>query len=324
MTENLNVSGLEDIFDPGVSRTRKTEVVKNVFNEKNYLNTRLNNGETTREIKIRILLTKDNDGRNKMAIPVLFHNMKLTDKQQQSKVISKTSKFKSFVCLNDTHIQNEDGCPLCKKMSEIFKEANSYKEGGEHPNSEIYKSLCKEAYKYEPKTVYLVRCIERGKEEEGVKFWRFNKHDDGNGIYDTLYYLYNQCKEEDGVNMFDYNEGFDIVIRLTGTSDKTTTSVSLSRKPSKLADTQEQIDAWVNDGKNWQDMYRSKSYEYLNIVAEGESPIWSNEENKFVKWVPVEELKQREKDIEAEAIQELKTSVSEPVDIVEDNNELPF
>ena len=125
--------------------------------------------------------------------------------------------------------------------------------------------------------------------------------------------------------MFDYNEGFDVTIRLTGTSDKTTTSVSLSRKPSKLADTQEQIDAWVNDEKNWQDMYRAKSYEYLDIVAEGESPIWSNEENKFVKWVPVEELKQREKDIEAEAIQELKPSVMEPLEeIVEDNNELPF
>jgi hypothetical protein len=160
---------------------------------------------------------------------------------------------------------------------------------------------------------YLVACI------DGLA-----SYSDGNGIYDTLFYLYNQCKEEDGVNMFDYNEGFDIVIRLTGTSDKTTTSVSLSRKPSKLADTQEQIDAWVNDEKSWQDMYRSKSYEYLDIVAEGESPIWSSDENKFVKWVPVEELKQREKDIEAEAIQELKPSVAKDEEIVEDNNELPF
>lgn len=44
-------------------------------------------------------------------------------------------------------------------------------------------------------------------------------------------------------------------------------------------------ESWINDPKDWRDMYRSKSYDYLKIVADGKSPVYSQSEGKYVAWV---------------------------------------
>ena len=90
------------------------------------MDVRLDENEDEREFNIRIILTKDIDGKDKVAIPVETHSIMLNDKQQKAKTISK-SKFKSFICLNDAHLGVSDsrGCPLCNKMHELFDEANT-------------------------------------------------------------------------------------------------------------------------------------------------------------------------------------------------------
>lgn len=282
---------MEDaIFDEGVN-TRTTNEKKNVFDPANYLNVRLADNENSRSFKIRLILTPDIDGVKKVAIPVEVHSVMLTPKQVKAGRIA-TGKFKSFICLKDKHITTETGgkCPFCEKKGELFNEAN------ETNDPMIRKSICKQAYKFGSKTTYIARVIERGYENEGVKFWRFNKRDDGSGILDILKNFYSKYKSN-GIDIFDYTNGFDIEITLTKNSNptpgapiKTNVSLMPDIKSSPLSTDPKQIEEWVNDPKQWQDMYKVKSYDYLKIVAEGETPIFDAETNSYVLWKDPEEL----------------------------------
>jgi len=323
MSENVNEN---DYFDEGNHKQKNFNATpKSEFSAENYLNTRLEKGEESRELQIRIVLTKDIDDRYKVAIPVEVHSIMLNDKQQRAKTIS-TGKFKSFVCLNDPHLGQHDdrGCPLCNHMKEMFTEAENTLTKG----TAEWKAMCKQAYKYDSKTAYIVRCIVRGHENEGIKFWRFNKRDDGSGIFDKLLNMYTLRKKR-GIDMFDYHNGLDIILTLTqdvdptpGTPAKTVISLDADVMQSPLATSQEQIDAWVNDPKDWRDMYRSKSYDYLKIVADGESPVWNKDLSKFVIWKDPEELKKEETAI----IEKAKEALKEQPIVVEDEQEeeLPF
>lgn len=332
MSENVNENSP---FDEGRKKQKNVEQTKKQeFNEENYLNTRLSDKEDSKTITIRLVLTEDIDGKSKVAIPVEVHSIKLNDKQQRAKTIA-SGKFKSFICLNDPHLDYHDerGCPLCNKMKSIFDEAAATTQKG----SAEWKSMCKQAYKFDSKTAYIARCIERGHEDEGIKFWRFNKRDDGSGILDKLKNMYSLRKSR-GIDMFDYQNGFDIILTLSkdpdptpGAPDKTVISIDADVLPSALADTKEQIDAWVNDPKDWRDMYRSKSYEYLEIVANGESPIWDKSLGKFVEWRDPEELKKEEAETTAKAAAELKDTASTVTNATtvttveqESDEELPF
>ena len=217
------------------------------------------------------------------------------------------------------------GCPLCNKKNEIFAEANEITDANEK------KAVCKKAYGYDTKTSYIVRCIERGHEDEGIKFWRFNKHDDGSGPFDVIKELcinyYNA-----GINIFDYKNGYDLIITLTkspnkknpNAPDKTAIKI-MTDVISKPLGSDEQINAWVNDTKDWRDMYRAKSYDYLAIIADDKTPVFNQELNKWVPWVDEDEKKKAEQ----EAAQELKKNTETPkpvqtVQTVEDEEELPY
>lgn len=307
-------------FDEGSKKTQYADQKKKVeFTPTNYLNTRLEKNEKSRKTKIRIILTKDIDGRYKMAIPVEVHSLKLSESQNRMKKVSE-SGFKSFICLNDSHVVTEDhkGCPLCDKMREIFAEANTITDKLEK------KAVCKKAFSYDTKIAYIVRCIERGKEDEGVKFWRFNKRDDGTGIFDELkamYMTYRYPTDENGedymlydnegnpyVNekytmpadgewedIFDYENGRDINIVLSqslnkadGAPEKTGVKLMVDPKRSPLSQDKEQAEAWINDEKDWRDMYRVKSYDYLKILADEKTPVFNRDLGKFVPFADSE------------------------------------
>lgn len=326
MTEDVN-QDVNELFDDGDgNKSYVSQHQKVVFNEKNYLNTRLGDNEQKRTLNIRIILTEDIDGKKKFAIPVNVHSLKLSLNQNKQSKVGK-SGYKSFICLNDKHIvtDSDNGCPLCKKKNEIFAEANEITDANEK------KAVCKKAYGYDTKTSYIVRCIERGHEDEGIKFWRFNKHDDGSGPFDVIKELcinyYNA-----GINIFDYKNGYDLIITLTKSSnkknpnapDKTAIKI-MTDVISRPLGSDEQIKGWVNDTKDWRDMYRAKSYDYLAIIADDKTPVFNQELNKWVPWVDEDEKKKAE----YEAVQELKknTETINPVqatNAVEDEEELPF
>lgn len=351
MTENDN----QVYWDEGKQKTNRNQnqYRKVEFNASNYLNTRLAKGEKSRTTRIRVILTKDNDGRYKAAIPVEVHSLKLSENQNRMKKVSE-SGFKSFICTNDSHVDDGSGrmCPLCRKMKELFSEANNITDPLER------KAMCKKAYSYDSKTAYIVRCVERGHEDEGVKFWRFNKRDDGAGIFDELmamYMTYRYPTDENGneyfmydtdgarkVNpdyimpsdgewedIFDYTNGRDIKIVMTqsltkadGAPEKTSVKLVVEPKQSPLSQNQEQAEAWINDEKDWRDMYRVKSYDFLSIIADDKTPVFDRNAGTFVPFVTQEELDtDNSEDVLKYNAAETDETVPENTD---DEEDLPF
>ena len=351
MSEDVR-NDYENLWDEGKKKKSQTTTQKVEFNENNYLNTRLKKGETSRQLKIRLLTTLDVDGKYKLAIPVEVHSLKLN--QDQEKISA--SGFKSFICLNDDHIEgNDKGCPLCEKRKELFDNVNSIKNKKKEltqkiesasdeetkqqfiielkslPSEEQIKAMIKEAYKYDTKTAYIVRCIERGHEEDGVKFWRFNKRDDGSGIYDELKTLAENRMQESieagagKYNMYNYEDGLDLTLTLSqaekknpAAPDKTAIKIDVASLRTPLSRDKELAESWINDPKDWRDMYRTKSYDYLKIVADGKSPYMKD--GQWVAWVDMRDENQK---AEEEAKQELRAA-QPTFDEQTTEEELPF
>lgn len=330
MTEDVNQNENE-LFDDGGGNQPKTQPQpqqqKKAFDAKNYLNTRLADNEQKRTINIRIVLTEDIDGKKKFAIPVNIHSLKLSLNQNRQNKVAKGG-YKSFICLNDHHVKDDlgqNGCPLCQKKFKIFEEANKVEDVNEK------KAICKQAYSYDTKTSYIVRCIERGKEDEGIKFWRFNKHDDGSGPFDIIKEMWTTYHNA-GINIFDYKGGIDLILTLTkapkkneNSTEKTAIKIMADVAPKPLG-TDEQIQMWVNDEKDWKDMYRAKSFDYLALIADDKTPVFDAENKKWVAWVDEDEKKK----VEQEAAQQLKEQpkpepkpITQPV-VEEPEEELPY
>ena len=328
MTEDVNQNENELFDDGGGNQPQvQPQQQKKAFDAKNYLNTRLADNEQKRTVNIRIVLTEDIDGKKKFAIPVNIHSLKLSLNQNRQNKVAKGG-YKSFICLNDHHVKDDlgqNGCPLCQKKLKIFEEANNVDDVNEK------KAICKQAYSYDTKTSYIVRCIERGKEDEGIKFWRFNKHDDGSGPFDVIKEMWTTYHNA-GINIFDYKNGIDLILTLTkapkkneSSTEKTAIKIMADVAPKPLG-TDEQIDMWVNDTKDWKDMYRAKSFDYLVLIADDKTPVFDAENKKWVAWVDEDEKKK----IEQEAAQQLKEQpkpeskpATQPV-VEEPEEELPF
>ena len=313
------------------------------FDERNYLNLRLNPKiETVKKVKVRILPVSATD--SNIFTVLHTHSMKVPTK------ISK-SGYKSFICLNEDKLSDHDsnGCPLCKKSDRLLAECNTL------PNDEAHKAqkkaLFKEAMQCKAKETFIVRVIERDHEDEGVKFWRFNAHPDGTGIYDQLMSIFdNRAKEsvEDGdayykivngeyvnidedeynslsddertiipYNVFDLNRGKDFIITLeySPSTDKTTIKIGDANKETPLSKNVGLAMSWVNDEKTWRDLYSLKSYDYLELIADKKIPYF-DKNNK--KWVDKATVNPQDVDVEAakEVLRE-KVAQSEPVGTVD-------
>lgn len=280
-TFNANVNGA--VIDETLQRAKRVETKKADFDVKNYLNTKLKDGEDERSIAIRILPVSNEDGN--FAIAVKTHGLKV------SKRIANNG-FKSFLCLNDPQIPNYDKnvkCPICEKAQYYFDEAKKVRQTDEEKSKKLFKKACS----LKSKTTYILRVIERGKENEGVKFWRFNENTQHKGIYDALMALYVQRKkdmEEEGIsgyNIFDLDNGRDIIISLKRTvrSDgKEGTAIQITDKSinKPLTNDVELGNSWINDVKRWYNAYTVKSPEYLEIIADDKIPYYDKNIGKFV------------------------------------------
>lgn len=291
--------------------------VKNKFDEKRYLNTKLDDGVTKRTTYIRLLPITANS--TKMFAQAKTHSLKVPTQ------IAK-SGFKSYICLDDPNIPGYDlniKCPICAKSRELFNKAreynpkdieekvkaltvqmNQYQASGDvNMVNQIYnqiievqkkadptisKSIFKEACNLKPKVTYFSRVIERGKENEGVKWWRFNENSEHNGIRDHLINHYIQLQEEmrmagidDRYNVFDLNNGRDFVLNFAqkdetdknGKSRKRTSiQVSVSSIPTPLTKDVELGNKWLTDPMTWSDCYAIKGADYLSVIVEGKIP----------------------------------------------------
>jgi hypothetical protein len=161
------------------------------------------------------------------------------------------------------------------------------------------------------KPAWIVRCIERGHEEDGVKFWLFNDAKSKKGVYNEIMTIYDERKkaaEKKGKtsNIFDLNEGKDLIITLTKDDNgKTVTKVVDDDEKTPLTEDFEQGMAWINDTKKWDEVYTVKSYEYMSIVVNGGIPVYDKNQNKYV------DLNEKKEEDKKAAEEELKENLTE-------------
>lgn len=293
--------------------TKKTQ-----FNEKNYLQARLTDKEDTKTLTIRLLPFSPEGG--SPFKKVFMHTVKV------NKDVS-SSGWKTFVC--PTH-NKKDGetmgerCPFCETSAKAKElKLNSIDE----PSRKKYGDI---EFLNKVKEMWIVRCIERDHEEDGVKFWLFNSSKKKDGVYDKIMNLANRraasaAKKGNVYSIFDLNNGLDLDITLTKTTDgKTTIQVLDAGSPSPLTDDYDLGMKWIQDEKKWYDVYTVKSYEYMSIIAMGGVPVFNKEVGKYVDKEEMNKLKEEaeQQRIEEELTEESTdfSKIANSDSIIMDNN----
>lgn len=240
------------------------------FDPKNYLNTRLSPNESSKTLTIRLLPPSDKGG-----FPfekVYMHTIKV------SKEIAE-SGWKTFVCPKHNHMGDEK-CPFCEIAEEAKKLMYSTLNDRE---KEKYKEITNNN---RAKEMWIVRCIERGKEDEGVKFWLMPNSKDG--AYAKIMNVWNtrwkKAQEKGTVNnIFDLNNGKDLDVTISRSPDgRNVISVVDADEKTPLTEDFELGTQWINDSKKWTDLYKIKPYNYMEIIVNGGVPVFSKEKNMYV------------------------------------------
>jgi len=167
--------------------------------------------------------------------------------------------------------KHNDGeqCPLCDVTEELYQ---SWKDSGNKEDKELANS-------YKAKKFYIARLIDRDKENDGIKFWRFPHNYKGEGALDKIIPLF--TKKGDITNPRD---GRDLTIIL-GRDNKNFTKITsiMSEDPTVLTDPKSpQAKEWMNDTMSWKDVYSAQPLEYVQLIADGETPVWDKNLGKFI------------------------------------------
>jgi hypothetical protein len=171
-------------------------------------------------------------------------------------------------------------------------------EGKPSPLTEVYKELMATgdpndkniARDYKPRLYYVIRGIERGKEHEGIKFWRFPHDSKGSGAFDMISAIFNKFDD-----ITDPLTGRDLSIQLQKVKsprgqEYTNISTIIANDPSPLSADASLVQQWMADKSTWESVYKKYDYDYLQIVAEQGIPTWSEEGGG--KWVAKTEADQ--------------------------------
>lgn len=256
---------------------------KEGFDVKNYLNVRLSDGEDQKTLTIR-LLPMDLETGSPFA-KIHIHNVKVP----QDMVKPGEKPYKSYICLNKTegidHEKYGTKCPFCEMNYAAYLESTK------ETDPVKKKALQEASLAFKSQEAVIVRCIERGKEADGVKFWKFNirakdKTDPYNQIL-NLAKLREEAAARKGEtnNILDIYTGRDLNVTITS-AEKSAPSIIDDGDRSPLSKDEELMKKWIFDTKKWQDVFTCKPYEYLNLVAQMRTPWF--DKSKGV-WVDKEE-----------------------------------
>ena len=305
---------------------------KTQFNEKNYLQARLSDKETTKTLVIRLLPFSPQE--KTPFKKVFMHTVKV------NKEVAPNG-WKTFVCPTHNKKDGEvmgDSCPFCETSAKARElKSNSLDESTKKRYGDI-ESLNR------VKEMWIVRCIERGHEEDGVKFWLFNSSKKKDGVYDKIMNLAKirseaAARKGNKYSIFDVNNGLDLIVTLTKTADgKTSVQIVDDGTPSPLTEDFDLGMSWIEDEKKWYDVYTVKSYDYMAIIASGGVPIYDKELNKYVDKEEMNKIKEEaekqriEEQLAEEAVDYSKIANSSDIIIdgnkAEDSNseeeDLPF
>lgn len=309
MNENyeLPVDVTPEAVDADTTSTNDTNYSgQNVFDSKNYLDTKIPAGKSEKSLTIRLLPYPDT---NSPFLHVHMHNMKVPTEISES-------GFKSYVC-----IKKSDGfdkanyggrCPFCELNQSAY---NDFTKETDPVKKDYFKKL---SLSNLPREAVIMRCIERGKEDEGVKFWKVNVRQDKDDAYNKIKTLYdirrqewlrdprNQGKDQKESNILSIRDyGYDLTItfkqkdevnKAGKTVTKTSVQVTDAKWPSPLSTDIEQMKRWVYDEKKWFEVFVPKHYDYTALVIQGKVPFFDKTINKWVAKEDFNEKKESEVD----------------------------
>ena len=315
----INVS-TKDVL---AQKVEKEEAAKNAqkkksfgnfeFDERHYLNTRLSKDEKEKEIVIRLLPFSSEHLSPFYKIHV--HSVKMTNENGDK-------QWKKFMC--PVGMGKAEKCPFCELANESRQLKFENKE-----DDALYKKFSSVEFMNQSKNYWLVRCIDRNHEEDGVKFWRFPDARNGDGIWDKIVALI-ETKNRRGVEILDLYEGKDLVITVkrqydSAGKEKMVYQIQDDEKTRPLAETEEQMEKWVNDPMRWEDVYTIKDYDYLRLVAVGEFPVYDKEQNKWVAKSELDKMNKIDKESEEESEEEFSLFTPEQKNNDDgDEDDLPF
>jgi len=189
------------------------------------------------------------------------------------------------------------------KFHEVFVDGQWVKlydpsqEGKRSPLNEVRDSLLKTgvdsdrelAKDYRAKTFYIIKVIDRDHEDEGPKFWRFKYSVKGDGIFDKIFPIYRNKGD-----ITDPVTGRDLILSLVlakanNGKDYTTINSIIPEDAGPLSTNPEQLKEWLEHELTWSDVYTKRPEDYLEMVAKGETPKWSNDANGWVAKTQEEE-----------------------------------
>lgn len=298
------------------------------FDAKNYLDTRLKKGELKKEIKIRLLPNPNEPGFSPF-IKVQTHTL-----SKLPEAISK-SGFKSYICLENSNVDTEKfgkKCPFCELRR------TAYNESVKETDPAKKKALQELSINNIPRETVIMRVIERGKENEGPKFWKVNISRRGDDAYSLIKNLAERLHKEgleNGVeeNLYDSFKGRDIILTISGSDNakdnKTTITVTQALSQSPISKEEALMSSWIYDEKKWNDVFAVKPYEYLSIISKGEIPWFDRETGKWVSKAVVDnERDEHNKAVDAEVEVQMSVAEKQVAEMfMEDNDDeadLPF
>ena len=223
---------------------------------KKYFTTILPQGKTSGEKRIRILPAAD--GGSPFA-EVYFHEIQVDGK---------------WLKLWDP---KQEG-----KRSPLNEVKDSLEATGREEDKDLARS-------YRARKFYIVKVIDRDLEEDGPKFWRFKHNSKQEGIFDKIFPIFRSKGD-----ITDPANGRDLILTLTlakSNNGKDYTSISsiIQEDPAPLHTDAETLSKWVNDPLVWSDVYAKKTEDYLEMVANGETPKWDNDKKGWVSNSTAEE-----------------------------------
>ena len=204
-------------------------------------------------------------------------------------------------------------CPICEaskailaKQDNVNGKAIAQKKKNNQPlteeevaikkkNDEIYTA----SKKIEAKKFYMVKGIDRFKEKDGPKFWRFKHNWKQQGTGDKLVPTLFRWSEASGHHFANPENGIDLDISMVENtipgSNYTYMDVSAintdPRGSSPLHHDPMIAKAWLEDKTTWRDVFKPLEYRFmdsdtlLDRIAKGTDPYWDDSNPNDKKWV---------------------------------------
>ena len=193
-------------------------------------------------------------------------------------------------------------CPACAKAKVILRTQDPSIKGVKKENMtdaqkkilEKNSKIFSDSNKWQAKKFYIVRGIDKGKQKDGVKFWRFKHNFRNQGTLDKLYPALGQYMDIYGKDFADTNEGSDLSITMADSEFNKRVYKAVSAigclPPSKLHEDPIIARQWLADDVDWRDVFLPKkapnitSLEFLEMAVNGSDPYWDDSDQDDKKW----------------------------------------